>query len=100
MHYKSYLRIDKKTISNQLQHYLHRATIETAPHPLSHARPFTETSSCSWEIFLHVLVTVGPTHDTVDTYEEEVGEHCHGEGDDEDEAVEAVDMHIGEHPVK
>ena len=48
----------------------------------------------------HVLVTVDPTHDTVDTYEEEVGEHRHGEGDDEDETVETVDMHIGEHPVK
>ena len=48
----------------------------------------------------HVLVTVDPTHDTVDTYEEEVGEHCHSEGNDEDEAVEAVDLHIGEHPAK
>ena len=51
-------------------------------------------------MFWHVLVTVNPTHDTVNTYEEEVGEHCHGEGNDEDEAVEAVDLHIGEHPVK
>ena len=47
-----------------------------------------------------VLVTVDPTHGTVDTDEEEVGEHCHGEGNDEDEAVEAVDMHIGEHLAK
>ena len=51
-------------------------------------------------MFWHVLVTADLTHDTVDTYEEEVGEHCHSEGNDEDEAVEAVDMHIGEHPAK
>ena len=45
-------------------------------------------------------MTVDPTHQTVDTDEEDVGQHCHGEGDDEDEAVEAVDMNIGEHPAQ
>ena len=55
-----------------------------------------ETGKC-FDMF---WVTVDHTHDTVGTYEEEVGEHCHGEGNDEDEAVEAVDMHIGEHPAK
>ena len=97
---KWYLRIDNAAISNKLQHYLHWPTIETASHSLSYAGPFAETSSCNWKMFWHVLVTADLTHDTVDTYEEEVGEHCYGEGNDEDEAVEAVDMHIGEHPAK
>ena len=46
------------------------------------------------------MVTVDVTHDTVDAYEEEVGEDCHGEGDDEYEAVEAVDLYMGEHSAK
>ena len=47
----------------------------------------------SGQVFFVIICT----HDTVDAYEEEVGEDSECEGDDEDEAVDAVEFDMGKH---